>query len=113
MKSIKNYTPGTISFAEGFLGPKGNVGFFMNVDNEKAKQIVSELLKNGKKIKSADLGLDGDFSINSTVIYHGEKFYDYNAYEGSQWATPILIVNYEDGSNEMFECWFRENESKK
>lgn len=82
---------------------------FMNVDNEKAKQIVSELLKNKKEIKSADLGLDGDFSENSTTIYDGKKFYDYDAYEGSQWAMPILIVKYEDGSNEMFECWFRES----
>ena len=113
MKSIKNYTPGTVSFAEGFLGPKGNVGFFMNVDNEKAKKIVSDLLKNGKEIKIAELGLDGDFYENSTIIYNEEKFYDYDAYEGSQWATPILLVTYKDDSNEMFECWFRENESEK
>ena len=109
MKSKKNYTPGTMSFADGFLGPKGDVGFFMSVDNETAKKIVSNLLKNGKKIKNAQLGLDGDFSVNSTTIYDGEKFYDYNAWKGSIWATPILLVNYKDGSNESFECWFREN----
>ncbi len=48
MKSIKNYTPGTTSFVDGFLGPKGDVGFFMKADNEKARKIVSDLLKNGK-----------------------------------------------------------------
>ena len=109
MKSNKNYTPGTMSFADGFLGPKGDVGFFMSVDNEKARKIVSDLLKNGKEITSAELGLDGDFSENSTTIYDGKNFYDYDAYEGSQWATPILLVKYKDGSNEMFECWFRES----
>ena len=109
MKSIKNYTPGRMSFVDGFLGPKGDVGFFMCVDNEKAKKIVSDLLKKGKKIISAELGLDGDFTENSTTIYDGENFYDYDAYEGSKWATPILIVNYSGGSNEMFECWFRES----
>lgn len=107
MKSKKNYTPGTMSFAEGFLGPIGDVGFFMNVDNEKALKIISNLLKSGRKIKSAELGLDGDFSENSTTIYDGSEFHDYDAYEGSQWATPILIVNYEDGSSESFECWYR------
>lgn len=111
MKSNKNYTPGTMSFASGFLGPRGDVGFFMNVDNEKAKQIVKELLNKGKKIESAKLGLDGDFSENSTTIYDGNQFHDYDAYEGSQWATPILIVNYKDGSNESFECWYREIQS--
>lgn len=112
MKSNKNYTPGTMSFSDGFLGPKGDVGFFMSVDNEKAKNIVSDLLKNGKKIESAVLGLDGDFSENSTTIYDGKQFHDYDAYEGSQWATPILIVNYKDGSNESFECWYREIQSE-
>ena len=109
MKSIKNYTPGTMSFADGFLGSKGNVGFFMMVNNEKAKKIVSELLKNGKQIESAELGLDGDFSENSTTIYNGKNFYDYDAYEGSQWAIPILLIKYKNNSNEMFECWFRES----
>ena len=110
MKSNKNYTPGTMSFSAGFLGPRGDVGFFMNVDNEKAKKIVKELLNKGRKIKEAELGLDGDFSCNSTIIYNGENFFDYDAFEGSLWATPILIVEYEDGSNESFDCWYRQIE---
>ena len=56
MKSNKNYTPGTMSFADGFLGPKGDVGFFMCVDNEKARKIVSDLLKKmEKKLKVLSL----------------------------------------------------------
>ena len=54
--------------------------------------------------------MDGGFSCNSTIIYDGENFFDYDAYEGSLWATPILIVEYEDGSNESFDCWYRQIE---
>ena len=42
-KFKENYIPGSQSFAEGFLGPKGNVGFIMLVDEKKAKKIIEEL----------------------------------------------------------------------
>ena len=41
MEYIENYIPGSISFAEGFMGPRGDVGFTMLLDRKKAKSIVN------------------------------------------------------------------------
>ena len=100
----KNYVPGSMSFSGGFLGPRGNVGFEMRIDEKKAKDIVKELIAEGKKIHMAELGLDGDFQINSTIIYDG-KFHKYDAHPQSIWAKPILIVHFSDHQNEAYECW--------
>ena len=59
MKPETNYIPGSMSFAEGFFGPKGDVGFFMEADYEKAKEILDKLIKSGRKVTSAEMGLDG------------------------------------------------------
>jgi len=109
MKVIKNYVPGLMSFAEGFLGPKGdNVGYFMLVDESKARKIIKGLLKEGRNIDFAELGLDGDWRVNSTAIYQDGKFYKYDSYGGSGWATPTLIVYFKDAPNEAYPCWKKE-----
>ena len=101
----QNYRPGSMSFADGFLGPKGDVGFFMIADMDKAKEIVNELLKQGKDILDVEMGLDGDWGVNSECIWSNGKFFDYDAYNNSCWAAPIIIVNYADGSNEAYDTW--------
>jgi len=107
MKTIKNYVPGSVSFAMGFLGPprsiKGEV--FMLADEQRAKRIVKRLLKEGRQIERAELGLDGDWRENSTAIWEGGTFHKYDAYEGSGWATPTLIVYFKDGPSEAYESW--------
>lgn len=103
----KNYVPGSMGFSEGMLvGPSLCAGatIFMLVDEKKARSIIKGLLKDGRNIERAELGLDGDWSENSTEIYDG-KFHKYDAYHGSPWATPTLIVYFKDASNEAYESW--------
>ncbi len=120
----QNYTPGSISFAAGFLGPRGNPDApFMLVDSEKANGILTEILSSGKDVDYAELGLDGDWSENSVIIYEdGEwqetavrdpdlpvgKGGEYDIFHGSSWATPTLIVYFNDGPSLAFECWKKE-----
>jgi len=104
----ENYVPKSISFADGFLGASNlgiDVGFLMVADEKKAKKIIKSLIKEGVKIESAKLGLDGDFRENNTEIYDGEKFKEYDAYKRSQWAQPILMVFFRDGHSEAYSCW--------
>jgi hypothetical protein len=101
----KNYTPGSMGFAEGFLYAGRGAGKpFMEVDEKKAKEKIKELIKQKRHIERAELGLDGDWRQNNTVIYDG-KFHKYDSYEGSGWATPTLIVYFTDAPNESYECW--------
>ena len=106
LKSLgKNYIPGSISFAEGFLGPKGDVGFQMIFSLSKAKKIAKELEE--KNIEEIEAGLDGDFSVNSCVIFDKKGWYKYDAYAISQWATPIILVKFKERPMEAFECWVK------
>jgi hypothetical protein len=107
-KSAKNYTPESVGFAGGMLDALSlNAGktVFMLADYPKAKRLVKELLDVGRNIDWAELGLDGDWGENSTIIYEEGKFHKYNAYKGSLWATPMLIVYFTDDPNEAYECW--------
>lgn len=89
----KNYKPASIGFAEGFLGPKGDVGFQMVADWEKAKSIIEKLLADGRNIEEAEMGLDGDWIENSMIVWEDGEFFEYDCWGSSQWAEPILIVN--------------------
>jgi len=101
----RNYTPGSMSWAAGFGGPRGNVGYMMNADFGKAKSIIKKLISDGRSIESADMGLDGDWAENSMTVWNGGKFFEYNRHGGSCWAEPILIVNYADGNSETYSVW--------
>lgn len=103
-----NYLPGSISFAEGFLDPKGDVGFFMKADYERAVFVVDHLVSQGKKISRVDMGLDGDWRENSMTIYAGGEFTEYSLYDVSQWAEPIIIVYYSNAPSEAYSVWKRE-----
>jgi hypothetical protein len=109
MEGIKNYRPGSMSFSDGFLGPKGNVGYFMKLDIEKAKDII--LSKNIQDIEDVVAGLDGDWEVNSQTIYDGSEFLDYDLYDHSCWAKPIMIINYKNKPSEMYEIWKKDKKS--
>jgi hypothetical protein len=104
----KNYTSGSMSFASGFLGPRGDVGFMMNADWEKAQKIINNILKKRSDVEYVEMGLDGDWNENSMTVWENGEFTKYDCYDASQWAEPLLIVNYKDGSNEAYDCWFRQ-----
>lgn len=101
----KNYLPKGISFSDGYYGPRGDVGFFMKADFQKAKKIIQELISNGKDIDEVEMGLDGDWNENSQTIYKDGEFYQYQMYGVSVWAEPIILVEYNDGTNECYDCW--------
>ena len=111
METIKpkatNYIPDSIGFAEGFLGPKGDVGFFMVADWGKAKSIIENLLEMGSDISDVQMGLDGDWNENSMTVYEDGVFTEYSCYEMSQWAEPIMIVNYKNSPSETYSVWRR------
>lgn len=108
MKSLgKNYIPGSMGFGEGFTAglfqTKGNVGYFMEFSDEKAKEIAS--LLNIEDIEEIVAGLDGDFMENNCVIYKDGKWTPYSAWHGSIWAKPIILVKFKNAPMEAFECW--------
>lgn len=111
-KPIMNYTPKSMSWADGFNGPKGNVGYFMDADENKAKLIIDQLIKDGRKINYVEMGLDGDWRENSDMIYSQNEFHSYNSHPSSCWAKPIIIVYFHDGPSEMYESWSRDEKSK-
>jgi hypothetical protein len=113
MEAEKNYHPGTQSFAAGLLGPKGDVGFQMVADQEKAHQIIKTLIEEGRKVDYAEMGLDGDWEVNSCAVYEDGKYKDYDSYGSSQWAPPILIIHFKDGASEMYPVWTRVDRKKK
>lgn len=105
----KNYCPGSISFADGFMGPRGDVGFFMTADWDKAKSIIEKILSSGRNIEEVEMGLDGDWDCNSMTVWKDGQFTEYDCYGTSQWAEPIIIVKYEDAPSEAYPVWKREN----
>lgn len=107
----KNYKPGMIGWAEGFMGPKGDVGFFMVADWDKAKAIIEKLISEGKNIDEVEMGLDGDWRENSMTVWQDGEFTEYDCYGSSQWAEPIIIVNYKDAPSETYSVWKREAKS--
>lgn len=108
----KNYIPDSIGFAEGFLGPKGDVGFFMVADWDKAKSIIENLIEQGKEIQEVEMGLDGDWRENSMTVFEDGVFTEYSCYHCSQWAEPIMIVNYKNAPSETYSVWEREEKTK-
>jgi|SRR6185312_15826554 len=107
-----NYVPGSESFAGGMLIGKARSQMaaaaghpWMEADYPAAKAIVERLLNDGRQIERAEMGLDGDWRENSTVIWEDGEHSEYDSYHGSLWATPMLIVFFEDGPSEAYEVW--------
>ena len=106
-----NYIPGSTSFAGGMLGGyyqsqalRAAGRPFMEADYPAAKAILERLLGEGRNISHAEMGLDGDWVENSTTIWDGDH-HEYEAHNGSMWATPTLIVFFTDAPSEAYEVW--------
>lgn len=108
-----NYIPGSISFGEGFLDARGDVGFNMVADYGKAKSIIANLLSQNRNIENVQMGLDGDWDFNSNTIWENGEYFEYTSWHSSQWAEPIIIVNYSDGPSETYPVWTRQEKQKK
>jgi len=108
MKPRLNYVPKSMSFSEGFLGPKGDVGYTMVADLEKAKKLVDTL---DASIEDAVIGLDGDFECNSQSIFdeNGNVVTDLWIHNSSCWAQPILVITYKDRPSETYECFKKQD----
>lgn len=106
----KNYIPGSISSGQGFLGIQARMSTKpqMFFSMKKAKQIVKQYTK--KSIDSIKAGLDGDFRENSCTIFDEDGWHEYDVYEHSNWATPIIIINFIDKPNQTFECYIEDSE---
>lgn len=74
----------------------------------KAAKIIIE-----KRPLNATAGLAEDWFWTSGRIYEDEDIsfdgYQYS-YLKSLWATPILLLIYEDGRDETVDCWVRSSE---
>lgn len=102
----KNYNPGSISFADGFMGCGFRGGDVqMYADYKKAKNIVKQLIAEGRNIESVEMGLDGDWQCNSMTIWEDGKFDKYDCWGDSNWAEPIIIVNFTDAPSETYAVW--------
>ena len=100
----EDYMPKSISYLDGFLGPRGDVGYLMKFSIKKAKEIMKRYKMN--EIINIKAGLDGDFKHNHDTIFENGNWKEkYNFYKRSCWAKPIIIIFFKDGPSETFECW--------
>lgn len=83
-------------------------------DFQKAKRIIEE---NKNRLKMASLGMQEDwFWTAEDVFSESEYTLDLESAEmiagipGSEWATPVIELEYLDGSREVFECFIGESE---
>ena len=68
-----------------------------------------------KKLKpaSAVAGLKDDLEWTSGTIYeNGHPVYDSYTYLSSNWATPILILEFENGNTKEFSCYVMASTTK-
>ena len=100
-----DYTPRSMSFISGFLGPKGDVGYTMYLSRSKAKKIILDLVLEGFKITEAYVGLDGDWEINNALFYQNGSFIDEKCFEESIWAEPIMMVHFENLPSRAYSIW--------
>lgn len=85
-----------------------------NYDFQLAKKIIEA---HKDKIERASLGMQEDwFWTANTIFEEGDYQIDLSevkeiaGIEGSYWATPVLFLEYKDGTEETFECYTGENQ---
>lgn len=111
-----NETPDGMSFSAGFttgamLASMYQDEPYMVFDLDKAKSICSRIMK--KEISKVEGGLDGDWDCNHSVIYERKRWRtEFDFHRGSTWATPIIRIYYKDKTNECYECYSLEKDSK-
>jgi hypothetical protein len=107
-----NYMPKSISFADGFLGAEFLGGdqlkkIPMFYDEQKAKNIINDILKLNEIIK-VEVGLDGDWEINHDTLFENNEFKNVDFWSKSNWATPIMIIYFKNKPSECYEIWKEE-----
>lgn len=86
-------------------------------DYKKARKIIKET----DGVKSASLGMYEDWSWTAETVWEDGKFtkkllsknMEIAGLNGSQWATPTLELELENGEVRMIECFTGKSESKK
>ena len=76
------------------------------------KKVYKFIETNKKDISTVDIGMDEDwFWTGNTVFEDGEykinlraKGLKVGGINGSSWATPVMRVEYKDGSEKTFDC---------
>ena len=106
-KLEESFQPESTSFAVGFAGPQGNLGYTMIADKDVAKKLIISTKKRRNKVVSAEMGLKGDWGCTSWNFYDGKDFEFDGGHDNSIWATPLLKLKYKDGTHQWFECWYK------
>lgn len=83
-------------------------------DFKLAKKIIEEK-KN--EIEEAALGMQEDCFWTADIVFSDNEFQKnldeietVAGISGSYWATPVLLLNYKNGSQETFECFSGNNQ---
>ena len=82
------------------------------------KKIRGFVAKSEKPIESVSVGMKEDWSWTSKEIYAEGKFkvnvnekrLKVAGIEGSTWATPVMSVDYTDGTDETIDCYVDDRE---
>lgn len=80
-------------------------GLHKSVDYAKAVSIINQLQNSGRRIRAAYLGLDGDWNENNELIFDGDTIFSYEGCDSSRWATPVLYIEFDNGTTETYACW--------
>lgn len=106
---MKKITISNMGFAEGMT-------FGMSQNSEDYKQINVRELKNYVKLNKDSIlkvmaGLAEDWFYTSDTVYEKGKFLECpDVFSSSHWATPSILVIYNDGKEESFEMWEKGND---
>lgn len=104
-----------LTFMEGFTSSrsdiaekKGNIIKAFNWD--KAAEIIKNRLKDYPNL-IAEAGLQGDWRFTGGIIFkEGKPIIDSYTYLSSNWATPTLILSWNNKEQEEIECSIKESE---
>lgn len=103
------------SFAEGFLGTQAKEAkkqgkSMMAFDWDKAAEIIKDRFKEHNDLV-AEAGLQGDWNYTGGEIFRdGSPTNEDYTYLSSNWATPTLILSWDDSEQEEIECFTNESE---
>ena len=76
-------------------------------DFKKALQIVNE---KKELLSDASLGMSEDWSWTAeSIIDDTKERTSVAGIDGSSWATPILQLEYKDGTKEVIDCYVKDN----
>jgi len=82
-------------------------------DFEKAKTIIESMKEH---IESAGLGMHEDWFWTADTVFENDEFTKdlteidrISFIRGSEWATPVLWIEYKNGAEEVYECFVGES----